>query len=372
MNQSTQLSMKKFFLVVTTVFLVWPIVLLADQTAHARMHCLSLRLGYGAGSFGLETLNLTTLSYGINGELGPFYGPYSHWSRFELFNQMWGTTERGVLFLNTPAFTDANNNGFADFFEVSQPVSATSTGSWRLLGETNYRSLTATWIRVAGSANGECVLNLQGRGEFTHQFDLLEFTGTVGYIAGSNTVTGNIALAQTGATNNRLQGPISLVKVHPDRFNRLELQAGTWTNAQGGLFVYLSELFSRRQVWPTNYWGFVTFTDGDLRTPNDADYWLWLLTIDDPNDADGDGIPDFSDDPLLTPPRQPVLRLTLGKTNLLLEIRGEVGRTHEVLEANSITAGTWLTNQVVLLTNDPHVVSLPIPSGPRFWRVRAF
>jgi len=364
--------MKKLVVILISALVSRPIGLQAEELAHARMHCLSVRFDYGWGPTGMERLDLTTLSDGINGELAPWYGPYSHWSKFELFDQIWGRRDYGVLLLNTPQFTDANDNGLDDFFEVSQPVSATSTGSWRFLGETNYHRLTATWTRAAGSPNGECVLELEGRGGFTHQFNLLEFTGAVVYAPGSNVVTGTIALVQTGATNNTLEGPVSFTKVDPDRFNRLELQSGTWINAQADSFVYLSGLICRLQAWPTNYCGFVTFTDGDPSTPDQADYWWWLLAIEDPTDSDGNGIPDFSDAPVLVPPRPPVLRLTLGKTNLLLEIHGDVGRLHEILEADSVTASSWLTNQVVVLTNDPHIVHLPIPSAPRFWRVRAF
>lgn len=344
----------------------------SGQVAFARMHCLSLRFEYGYGQTGLERLDLTTISNGVNGELAPLYGAYSHWSTFALFDQMWGTLENGVLFLSTPAFRDANNNGFDDFFEVTQPVSATSTGSWHLLGETATHPLTATWTRAQGSTTGQCILNLEGKGEFTHQFSLLEFAGMVVYVHGQNFVTGTVTLTQTGATNNVLGGQVVFVKAPHDRANRLELQSGILTNAQGDSFVYVSELFCRQQLWPSNYTGFVNLIDGDPQTPDEADYWLWLLGITDTNDTDGDGIPDFSDDPAQAPAQTPTLQLTLGTTNLILQIRGEPGHLYEILESDSIVAADWVTNQVVMLTNETHVVNLPIPSGPRFWRARMY
>ncbi|MCX7723022.1 MAG: hypothetical protein N2379_08205 [Verrucomicrobiae bacterium] len=372
MKSITLVDIKAVWVALVSILGFWPGEVHAEQIARARMHCLSLRFGYGTGETGLEKLELTTLPAGINGELAPIYGPCTHWSRFELFDQLSGTVKRGVLFLDTPAFTDANNNGYDDFFEVACPVSGMSTGMWRYAGETNYIALTATWMRPAGSVVGECVLNFDRGGAFTHPFYLLEFTGAVAFVAGSNVVSGVITLTQVGATNNRLSGPVSFKKVAPDRFDRLELQSGTVTNAQGEQFAHLNALFYRRPAWPTNYYGYVALADGDPLTPAAADYWLWLFAIDDANDSDGDGVPDFSDDPAIGLPRAPVLQLILGPTNLILRISGDVGRVHQILETPSLTTPVWTTNTTLVLTNDPQTVSLPVPSGTRFWRVRAF
>ena len=89
------------------------------------------------------------------------------------------------------------------------------------------------------------------------------------------------------------------------------------------------------------------------------------------NDADHDGIPDFSDDPQVIAPRAPMLSLNRGSTNLLLTMHGYVGETCEIQEATAIDAATWPMILSVTLTNDPQTVSLPLPeTGTRFWRVR--
>ncbi len=134
-----------------------------------------------------------------------------------------------------------------------------------------------------------------------------------------------------------------------------------------------SEIFSRQiPTWPTNYAGYVFFADGDPGTAS-PDYQLWVLSIDDTNDANANGIPDFSDDPAgVTPPRVPQLSLVLGSTNLLLKISGDTGHTNQIQAISALTSTNWLTTQSFLQTNDPQVVSLPLPTGtPKFWRVVA-
>ena len=68
------------------------------------------------------------------------------------------------------------------------------------------------------------------------------------------------------------------------------------------------------------------------------------FVVIDPNDADHDGIPDFSDDPAAaTPPRQPQLTLARGETNLWLAVSGDVGRVHRVQEATNLSSPSWQT-----------------------------
>lgn len=367
------MPMRRFLINLVISMLFWPVVLDAEQIARVKMQCLSLRFERGAGgALGLDRLDLTTLSEGINGELGPAFGTNSHGCWIELYRFLTGATEFGVLYLNTPNFTDANGNGFDDFFEVSQSVSATSAGSWQLLGDETGYGVSATWTRAAGSAVGECVLELEGRGVFNHPFHLIEYAGLLVYQPDSNTVTASIALTNTAEPDDYLEAPVVLAKLEPNKFNRLQLRSGALTNAQGQVLTYAPTLVYRRVSWPTNYCAYVVFEDGNPNTPEEPDYRLWLLAIDDPNDTDADGIPDLSDDPVPPLARPPMLRLWLGTTNLLLEISGDVGHVYEILEADSVTATTWVTNQTLILTNDPQVISLPIPAGPTFWRARAY
>jgi hypothetical protein len=365
--------MKMLLVILTGGLLFGPAICDAAQTAQATMFCWSLRFGQGTG-YGGYYLDLTTLSSGINGELAP-YDDDTQWSWYEMHDAYYFFDMTGYILVDIPSFTDANGNGFDDFFEVSQGVSATTWGSYSDDRGIGGGTVTAQWSRGAGSPNGTCVLSFEddvygSLGDFNHSFELFEYTGPLSYTPGSNTVNGSVNLTQTGNAANQMQGPVQFVKVATNRFNKLTLQAGTWTNAAQQTLTFYEYLFQRDATWPTNYYGLVEYDDGDPNT-GEADYQYWVLSVDDLNDRDHDGIPDFSDDPALPPPRQPVLTLTLGTTNLFLTISGDVGHVHQVLEATTVTPTSWQTNQSLTLTNDPQTISLPIPSGPRFWRVSA-
>jgi hypothetical protein len=113
------------------------------------------------------------------------------------------------------------------------------------------------------------------------------------------------------------------------------------------------------------------FADGDPTTP-DPDYQVWALSIDDPNDTNHNGIPDFSDDVGGGLVQQP--RLTLSQTNaaLLLSVSGNVGQTYQVQQVSSLTQTNWTLVQSLSLTNNPQSIALARPTnGPSFWRVRS-
>jgi hypothetical protein len=283
---------------------------------------------------------------------------YSHWSRFALINPNGTLRVVGILNLNVPFNVDANGNGFSDFFEVARPVSSIMTaGTFSF--DSGGGSASATWSRAAGSKNGTCVLTLQMLGSFAHTFEIAEYTGNLAYAPGSNTVSGTVSLSQTGNAGNQFFGPLSFVKSSANRFNLLQLQAGVWTNALSQTLAFSTNAFYRDSTWPTNYYGYVEFNDGD--------YKLWTLSIDDPNDADHDGIPDFSDDPV-PPARRPLLTLNLGTTNLMLFISGDVGRSHLIQTNASLASTNWQLAQSITLATDPQTVSLPFPTGITFWR----
>lgn len=349
------------------------------ETAQARLYGMSLRFQQGT-TFG-GTLNLSTIGGPpYNGELLPTFGDSSGNPWGSGLALVWsGMADSGTIYVNLPLGVDANNDGYDDFFETSQGVaSGVSSGTY---STSMYFSgtVTATWNRAAGSASGTCVLNLNDDlwgdlGNFTCPFTLIEYAGPLTYTPGSNTVSATVNLAQTGNSANTLRGPIVFTKSSTDPFNTLTNAAGTWTNASSQTFSFDSETFTRgAPTWPTNYGGYVFFADGDPSTAS-PDYQLWVLAIDDTNDANANGIPDFSDNPAtVTPPRAPHLSLARGSTNLLLTISGSIGHTNQILGVSSLTSTNWQVAQTFLQTNDPQVVSLPLPSGgPKYWRVVAW
>jgi hypothetical protein len=366
--------MKRFLIFLMAVWFLLSASSQGAETAHARIYCMSLRFQEGATYGG--TLDMSTVGGPpYNGELMPYSG--RTWASGLAL--VWsGMPDGGSIYVNLPPVVDANGNGFDDFFEVSQGVAGTVTSGSYSTSTYFSGTLTATWSRAAGSASGTCVLNLNDDlwgdlGNFTCPFTLIEYTGPLTYTPGSNTVSTAISLTQTGNSANTLQGPILFVKSTTDRFNTLTNQPGVWTNAASQPLSFDGEVFSRGiPTWPTNYAGYVYFADGDPSTAA-PDYRLWVLSIDDTNDANANGIPDFSDDPAsVAPPRAPHLSLALGSTNLLLTISGSVGHTNQIQTIGSLTSTNWQMTQSFLQTNDPQVVSLPLPAGtPKFWRVVA-
>jgi hypothetical protein len=322
------------------------------------------------------SLDFTTLSAGINGELALEFiflqSGYTNSAYIVLTDQIFGDQYDGAIALDLPAGTDANGNGFPDFFESSQAVNGPVTSGAYNLQSFGSGTVTAQWGRDTNSASGTCVLQLNGifpTPTFFIPFELLEYAGPLTYTAGSNAVAGSVDLTQTGNSANEWIGSVQFVKNTTNRFNSLNLQVTNWTNSAAQTLSVSNHVFSRDLVRQTNYSGYLEFWDGDPSGP-DPDYWLWRLAISDSNDANHNGIPDFSDDPVL--PRAPSLSVTPTPTNVLLTIQGDIGHLHQVKEATSVTTTNWPTVLSVTLTNDPQVVTLPLPtSSTRFWRVLA-
>ena len=357
------------------------------ETARARLYCLSLRFQEGSSSDGNFKLDLSSLdpSTTINGELAPDFDPSSPYSHFSFFKMEDPTALEpifGVIAFDVPSGPDPdlNGNGFPDFFEVGRPVSGSTDGAYFIPdgmgGAFDQGSVQASWSRAAGSKDGACKLRLRSQmvgllPELVHAFELIEYKGPLSYSPDTNSVSGTINLTQTGAPSEQLTGPILLLKSATNRFNKLELQPDAWTNAAGQTLSYTNDVIDRDLTRPTNYFGFVDFLDGDPNTANDPDYLTWFLSIDDPNDSNGNRVPDFSDDVGSTTPRAPSLALARGSAELLLRISGTVGRAHEIQRIDSLSRTNWTTVSILTLTSDPQTVPLPLPTNAiLFWRVR--
>ena len=308
-----------------------------------------------------------------------YYTTDSHAADVTLKDEWLNESFPGYILLPIPIVGDVNGNGYADFFESGRSVnSATTSGSYSL-SLWGSGALEATWSRAAGSSWGSCVLKFKFPSNpnltwltFDLSFQLLEYSGPVSYAPGVTAVSGRVELIQTDKPESRLGGPVTFIKTTTNRFNALMLQPDTWTNAAQQSLTYTNELFERDAQWPSNYFGYVIFDD-DFNPDTRYPFGWWVLSLDDLNDANHNGIPDFSDDqggP--EPPRPPQLSLTRGATNFWLAISGEIGRVHEVQEATPVSLADWTTVWFQPLTSDPQVVSLPAPPGPgRFWRVVA-
>ena len=359
------MTMKMLWVLLTMLLITFSFTTPAAQTAQATLFCWSLRFQQGQGSFD-ETLDLSSISGAPNGELAPWFSTYTHRTGFALDI---GFPITGTIYLDLPSTSDANGNGFDDSFEVSQAVSGTSDGEY--LTAVGGGTVVATWSRAAGAKDGTCALHLVDDtygdlGTFQHAFEVLEYTGSLTYTPGSNTVSASVNVSNAVG---QLQGPLSFAKSIGNPHNSLTLQTAFLTNAaQQAFSLFDTTVFTRDAALRTNYYGGVEFNDGDLNTAGE-DYYSWELSINDLNDSNHDGIPDFSDEPQTASPRQPVLSFVGTSTNLQLTISGDVNRLYHILVSTDLVAGNWKTNLSLTLTNDPQTVSLPLPTEPiKFWR----
>lgn len=354
----------------------------AQNVAQARFNCLSLRFqrataaGLGQG----YTLDLSSLSpqESPNGELYPLFDPfdYTHSSNFILRDPSSVDPVTGNLAIDVPSLTDLNDNQIPDFFETSLGVEpATTDGDYGT--PVDEGTIKATWSRPAGSSQGTCRLQLTSSQlgplpEYTAPFEILEYSGLLSYAPSISKVNATISLTNVQDNSATITGPAILAKVPTNGLIELHLASGHWTNAAG---QSLAHVLSYLEPFPTNrshYSGYVAFVDFDRNTPAD-DYFDWVLTIVDLNDSDKDGIPDLSDDPGTPPAQRPRLSLEIDRARetMLFRITGQTGR-HAILESNEFLGSTnWTTLNTVQLTNELHLLQMPLPaSNKMFYRLR--
>lgn len=370
--------------------------LLGAETAQLRLYCVSVAVHEGTNQYG-DTVTLNSMGglpsgadelypSRVPGEEITLPGTEYYASGMWIYDSTLLYASSGSIFLTVPADSDVNSNRFPDFFEVALGVTnQVTTGSYVYTDATDFNeydgSINTTWYRPAGSKSGYCIMTFNDSvlgaywGTFISTFDILEYTGALSYIPGTNVVTGTVTLSQT-SSNNTFQGAIEFDKTDTNHFNALVIQPGIWNAMIGGnqqSLNFTNHYFYRDPNYPTNYAGYVEFDDDG--TQNSAyPYAVWVLSITDTNDANLNGIPDFSDDPqnAISLPRPPQLSLAIGANNLMLTIHGDVGHVHQVQEATALMPAIWQTVQSVTLTNDPQVVPVPVPSVPAtFLRVVA-
>ena len=304
-----------------------------------------------------------------NGEVAPLPLPATHtlWSYLILEDpSLYASGTYAELDLPT---TDSDANGILDFLEVNKAVSISTSGTYATIFNPGYGLLTLQWSRAEGSPSGTLLLFMDDpalgqMGPFTHTFELVEqYSGTLTYHPGSTNVTGTMVLVKTSQAPSPLSGSVTFLKSDTNRFDLLTLSSGDWSN-QTEVFSFGECQLRRDAAHPMAY-------SGTLQNPGGA-FSSWTLSIVDTNDANGNGIPDFSDDLTNPTPRRPILLLSCTPTNLLLRVSGDVGRIHAIEQASSLNSTNWQTIQTFTLTNDPQLRTLSLPeTTPTFWRVRA-
>jgi hypothetical protein len=348
--------------------------LAAPEPVAARLYCLSLRFDKAVTrQLGQTfTLELSTIAGDPgNGELAPIFDPElpDHGSFFRMDHPNFGGAAlQGEILVDVPPFVDVNLNGFADFFEVALEVPTTVTrGAFR--SDLDEGEVVATWSRPAGSATGSCRLRLTGDifgqlPDFTHAFELLEYQASWTYVRSGSNVSGTITWHKTADATEQWIGPLELSLNPTNQLDELTLAAGVWTNETQSLTFTNSTIF-RDLALQSNYFGYFFFSDGLLSTP-DEDYPIWVLSLDDPNDSNGNRVPDLTDSPGGSLPQ---LGIGLAGSAVALQLRGTVGVRYSLEETRSWT--NWLPVMEVTLTNASQTLELPRPATNTFWRLRA-
>ena len=361
-------------LVLATVVIPWSA--LAQQQADVRLYCNSLRFHSVVGSPGRpEALTLTSDSTGneINGEVGQSFDPLVY---FHLSGGIYPNGISGQISISMPDFVDTNDNGFDDFFEVRQEVPPTTTDGFLTLPDAG-GNVTAVWRRPGGSATGVCHLTLAAASfgkplEFDAEFDLIEYVGLLKYTPQTNAVMATVALSQTvsntQAGTNTLSGTMIFTRVSSNRFDQLNLSAGSLTNASGQVLSFAAAAIERDQTTRTNYYGDILFTDG-APTTRFADFRLWTLSIDDAHDRNGNGVPDLSDDPP-TAVSAPLLSLRREEGHLLLSIQAAAPGSYDLQQSLLLPTPSWEKASSITVTSDPQSLVLPLPTTPsHYWRL---
>ncbi len=349
----------------------------AAEPARLRLYCLSVRVEPGeANLFGL-IYRLTFSSAGFNvpnHEVYPiFEDEASHGSRFMLETPDAPEPVFGEMGIQVPESLDANTNGVPDFYEVAEAVpSATTSGVWA--GNELRGSLRAVWQRDAGQLEGRVRLQLTSDEfgalpEFTHRFEILEYQGSLTYAGTGETRPGAVSLQRAGLEDDTLSGSIVLTRVATNRLNHFTVDAGSWTNAAGlEVPVSLGEA-ERDPDYTMDYFGALALLNGDPTTP-EVDYELFYFGVDDPNDADADGIPDLTDD-ATQPPSAPRLGLRRVGDGVELQITGEAGATYTLERAAALAPDEWIEDRKVTMRTETEVVQLPrVAEGAQFFRMR--
>ncbi|MFN0067772.1 MAG: hypothetical protein ACKVYV_09070, partial [Limisphaerales bacterium] len=294
----------------------------AENTAEVRLFCLSVRVHQGTTGGGLgATLDMFSGNDPgtPNGELWPLIDDpdFTHTTAILFADPVLNLAIPGALALNVPEDTDANGDGVPDFYQVAQASPLViGDGAFAFDDDFDFGPASGSWSRAAGQRTGSLELQLNGvefgsLPPFQHLYEIIEFAGTLKYVPGGGTITGRVDLAQVENPAATLRGPVVLKITATNAF---EFDESNLTNQLGQTVRVSLGLLDMDPDYAFDYFGAFSFLDGDPATP-EVDYELFLIGVDDPNDANGNGIPDLTDPPAVGAPS--TLAITLLGANAI-------------------------------------------------------
>ncbi|MCS7089827.1 MAG: hypothetical protein RMN51_01055 [Verrucomicrobiota bacterium] len=348
-----------------------------SQTAEMRMACASIRFHQGTEPIGLFTLDLSSLPGRVNGELFPIFQatPYTHVSILTLTDQTSSEEALGNIILEVPA-QDGDADGIPDFFEVNFSVQSTTRGSYTIQGY-GRGVVEARWSRSAGHATGTCIFEFrlnafQSLAVFTHTFELMEYFGPLRYNIGRGGVSATLSLARVAAEGSLQSAQVRLHRSADDPTHGLVFEPGAWLDEFSQIWPHGTNYLFRGDQPGNLYTGYFDFEDGWSGTP-EADYRTWFCAVRDPNDSDGDGIPNLSDDPIAD---FRATRLWMRRAGTWLELGIEasaVPLSCQLLATARLDVPDWNVVLSAAVTNPSQVLLRFQPTGNAgFWRLRVY
>lgn|GEM_PF-803837 len=315
----------------------------------------------------------------INNEWFAYSGTSNYATLLQLEDTFFEVGFTAFLEVDIPLPGDSNLNFITDFFEVDRAIDAQTAGSADF-GD-GPQPVSAVWSRAAGKNTGQVRLSLatpSALGDelvFEHTFEIFQYSGKFTYTAASalgGDVSGNLDLTRVGG-EGKLVGGFPLILTDARSLERRPTQ---WTGSDQVNYEILGtheveevELFLDRIATRPWYAGSFFFLDGMPGTPFQDEFDLWDIFISDPNDGDGDGIPDLTDPPTIIPSEPPSLVLSASQGSLQFTISGTAGTVVNLEQRPALSTGNWTVLQAVTLAGASETVVLNSPSENSFYQV---
>ncbi len=302
--------------------LAWALAATASQaqthTASVTLDCQSIDLYPSAAAPAAGSTNVVTYfstfngTYGgfltdpntgfVSGELRPRSGsPGVYEGAYSFVGSSGTLIDYGSYTVTLPT-TDADGNGVPDVLQYNRTgtVSGTGTGQSAVPNGPAFTD-TLQLTRATNSETGTYTFTTQNSAGVTNvatgTFSLVTYQGTVTYTRGTtNSMTVSVTGVITGG--NTLTGTTTYTTSGTDQ---LSYAAFTLTSSSGDIFSAQAGTMVRNG---STYVGALNLADGWDETYW-PDYATYSFQITDPNDSNGNGIPDLTDS--LAPTTAPVI-----------------------------------------------------------------
>jgi len=272
-----------------------------------------------------------------------------YWADYILISDQW--EEYGSIATRIP-LTDSDANSVPDLLQRAHPVDAIlPTASSRDWPTVSFGTSSGS-VRVQRSAGQTVGTYSEGAATWA----ILNVTGTARFDLESRNLTVNADFSEPDGTLVPLEFTTKANRLD-DSTVELSLFTARGTDR---LFAVTSQTPTRLTRHGNSYRGLLQFVDG-LPDTSWPDYTQWTFELTDPNDSDGDGIPDLSDATPL-PTAQPTLTLryvrpvsSTAPANVWLNVGSLTSSQQPITIWSSSDLQTWNKSSVFVLESDDGV-----------------